>query len=68
MATKQHHRAMTIEEFLAPLHIDDQIVLDLSREMSKTFTELSAKSETQFLPTPISESLLRRVNVADRGR
>ncbi|KAJ4421826.1 hypothetical protein N0V82_003525 [Gnomoniopsis sp. IMI 355080] len=35
--------------------------------MSKTFTLLAANSETQFLPTPISESLLRRVDGGDSG-
>lgn len=68
MASKQQQRAVSLDEFLSPLRIDDRTVLELSRDMSRTFTELSANSETQFLPTPISESLLRRVNGADRGR
>lgn len=59
---------MSVDDFLAPLHIDNETVLGLSREMSRTFTELSANSDTQFLPTPISESILRRVTGADRGR
>lgn len=68
MAFKQRQQPVSIEDFLAPLRIDDETVLELSREMSRTFVELSANSDTQFLPTPISESLLRRVNGADRGR
>lgn len=72
MASKQPQNLDTgpvsIDEFLAPLHINNKIVLELSREMSETFTHLSANSESQFLPTPISESLLRRVDSADSGR
>lgn len=68
MASKQPQQARSIDEFLIPLRIDDTVVSNLSREMTKTFIDLSATSETQFLPTPISESLLRRVSGADRGR
>lgn len=68
MASKQRQHTVSIEDFLTPLRIDDGTVLELSREMSRIFVELSANSDTQFLPTPISESLLRRVNGADRGR
>ncbi|KAF3767453.1 hypothetical protein M406DRAFT_69597 [Cryphonectria parasitica EP155] len=68
MSSEQRRRPVSVEEFLTPLRIDDTIVHDLSLEMARTFTELSAKSEVQCLPTPISESLLRRVNGADRGR
>ncbi|ROW09518.1 hypothetical protein VMCG_02286 [Cytospora schulzeri] len=68
MASPQQQPPTSIEEFLRPLHIDDNTVLKLSRDFATTFTELSAKSENQFLPTPISESLLRHVNGADRGR
>ncbi|KUI55109.1 Hexokinase-1 [Cytospora mali] len=68
MATQQQRDPQSIEEFLKPLQIDDDTVFQLSRDFASTFTELSAKSENQFLPTPISESLLRHVNGADRGR
>ena len=57
-----------LESFLRPLHIDDSLVLRLSRELCTTFKELSAESTDQFLPTPISESLLRRTDGADHGR
>lgn len=57
-----------LEEFLEPLHIDDRLVLQLSRELAREFKQLSAESSDQFLPTPISESILRRVNKADHGR
>jgi hypothetical protein len=68
MASPQQQRPPSIEDFLKPLQIDDDTVLKLSRDFASTFKELSAKSENQFLPTPISESLLRHVNGADRGR
>lgn len=68
MASPQQQRPPSIEDFLKPLQIDDDTILKLSRDLASTFKELSAKSENQFLPTPISESLLRHVNGADRGR
>lgn len=72
MASKQQRNLgpnpVPIQEFLTPLHVDDELVLELSRDMSKTFTRLAANSESQFLPTPISESLLRRVDDGDSGR
>lgn len=49
----------SLDEFLRPLAIDEQTVLQLSRELASTFRSLSAESLDQFLPTPISESILR---------
>ena len=46
----------------------DEAVLRLSQELYLEFMKLSTKSDNQFLPTPIGESLLRRVDGADRGR
>jgi hypothetical protein len=51
--------ALNLDEFLQPLAIDTQTVLELSRELESTFRTLSAESLDQFLPTPISESILR---------
>ena len=51
--------ALSLDEFLRPLAIDSQTVLELSRELEMTFRRLSAESPDQFLPTPISESMLR---------
>jgi hypothetical protein len=48
-----------LDGFLQPLAIDDETVLELSRELASTFRKLSAESLDQFLPTPISESVLR---------
>ncbi|KAK3312399.1 hypothetical protein B0H66DRAFT_397920 [Apodospora peruviana] len=51
---------MTVEdEFLKPLAIDSKLVLELSRDMATTFEKLCKESEDQFLPTPISESIMR---------
>ena len=55
-------------DFLRPLHIDDRIALDLSRDMAAVFRHLSAESQQLFLPTPISESMLRPVDGLDHGR
>lgn len=36
--------------------------------MALNFKELAARSTEQFLPTPISEALLRDIDGNDRGR
>jgi hypothetical protein len=59
--------APSIEDFLQPLAIDAGKVLELSHEFASTFRKLSAESLDQFLPTPISESILRPA-VRDSGR
>lgn len=68
MASGQQPHQQSLDDFLRPLEITDDTVLELSRELHDTFLQLSDKSDNQFLPTPISESLLRRVDGADRGR
>jgi hypothetical protein len=68
MASGQEPPQQSLDDFLQPLRITDEAVLVLSRELYIKFSELSTKSDNQFLPTPISESLLRRVDGADRGR
>lgn len=55
-------------DFLRPLAIDTDLVLRLAKELTSTFRQLSDESETQFLPTPISESILRPVAGKERGR
>ncbi|KAM7198581.1 putative hexokinase [Naviculisporaceae sp. PSN 640] len=50
---------MSIDEFLKPLAVDPHLLLDLSREMTSTFERLCRDSGDQFLPTPISESIMR---------
>jgi hypothetical protein len=59
--------ALSLDEFLRPLAIDSQKALELSRELETTFRCLSAESPDQFLPTPISESMLRPAG-RDHGR
>lgn len=58
----------SLEEFLRPLAISSSVVHELSRELAETFRSLSAESLDQFLPTPISESILRPVAGRDHGR
>lgn len=57
-----------IEEFIKPLAIDDTTVHALSHELYRTFQHLSANSLNQFLPTPISESILRPTAGREKGR
>ncbi|KAK3307563.1 uncharacterized protein B0T15DRAFT_182400 [Chaetomium strumarium] len=59
--------APSLDDFLQPLAIDARKVLELSHEFASTFRRLSAESLDQFLPTPISESILRPA-VRDSGR
>ena len=48
-----------IEDFLKPLAVDLSKLHSLSKKFCHTYGQLAAKSQNQFLPTPISESLLR---------
>ncbi|KAG8166903.1 hypothetical protein KVR01_002592 [Diaporthe batatas] len=65
---EQDQFPQSLDDFLQPLRLTDQTVLKLSQELFIKFSELSTESDNQFLPTPISESLLRRIDLADRGR
>lgn len=56
-----------IEEFLRPLRIDATLAHQLSLELCKTFQRLAAESLNQFLPTPISESILRPTAGSEKG-
>jgi len=49
----------SVEEFLQPLHIDVQKCHALARSLWITYVKLAKESEEQFLPTPISDSVLR---------
>ncbi|KAI5867016.1 hexokinase-7 [Durotheca rogersii] len=57
-----------LEEFLRPLYMDAAKAHALSRELYETFRQLSAHSLNQFLPTPISESILRPTEGKEKGR
>lgn len=57
-----------LDAFLRPLAIDTTLVLQLAKELTSTFKTLSRESEDQFLPTPISEPILRHVAQSDSGR
>jgi hypothetical protein len=48
-----------IEHFLEPLYIDIPKIHSLARAFATTFERLAARSLDQFLPTPISDSVLR---------
>ncbi|KAL8372128.1 hypothetical protein RB595_001768 [Gaeumannomyces hyphopodioides] len=50
--------AKPLADFLQPLRIDAVLVHKLAQDLSEAFVELAAKSDDQFLPTPISQSIL----------
>ncbi|KAH8678737.1 hypothetical protein BGZ60DRAFT_401725 [Tricladium varicosporioides] len=47
-----------LDEFLRPLEIDIPKITSLAKSLSCTFTRLAKESQDQFLPTPISDSIL----------
>ncbi|KAH8809101.1 hexokinase family protein-like protein [Xylogone sp. PMI_703] len=51
--------AQSLEDFLQPLAVDVPKLCDLSRRLCETYNTLAATSQAQFLPTPISDSILR---------
>ncbi|KAK3352385.1 actin-like ATPase domain-containing protein [Lasiosphaeria hispida] len=57
-----------LRAFLKPLSFEFGSVVSLSQELALTFKHLSAQSLSQFLPTPISESILRQAAASSRGR
>jgi hypothetical protein len=54
-----------IHRFLEPLSIDVDRSYELSRKFLANFRDLAANSRDQWLPTPISESILR--HLSDQG-
>ncbi|EJT74711.1 hypothetical protein GGTG_08549 [Gaeumannomyces tritici R3-111a-1] len=50
--------AKALAEFLQPLRIDAALIHKLAQDLSETFVHLAANSDDQFLPTPISQSIL----------
>lgn len=57
MASKS--QPLSLDAFLLPLQIDIPTIHGLARSLCSTFNTLAAQSKDQFLPTPISEELLR---------
>ncbi|KJZ79757.1 hypothetical protein HIM_00471 [Hirsutella minnesotensis 3608] len=64
-SSKPAPAATTLDDFLAPLHIDLERCHTLAHRFLDNFATLAAQSSEQFLPTPISESILRPI--ADHG-
>ncbi|KAI1462035.1 MFS general substrate transporter [Annulohypoxylon moriforme] len=56
-----------IDDFLKPLSIDEAKAHALAHELCRSFQDLSADSLNQFLPTPISESILRPTAGREKG-
>lgn len=44
----------SIETFLKPLYLDDDLLHDLAYRWSKLYRELALTSDEQFLPTPVT--------------
>jgi hypothetical protein len=60
--------AANLDDFLRPLYIDIDTVQSLSRELGETFRQLARDSPEQFLPTPITEPILRPPAGVEKGR
>jgi hypothetical protein len=60
--------AASLDAFLQPIHIDLETVQSLSRELEETFRQLALNSAEQFLPTPITEPILRPPAGVEKGR
>lgn len=58
----------SLQQFLAPFQVDKDKIWRLSESFAETFEALSAQSATQFLGTPISDSILRSVSSQGSGR
>lgn len=58
MTTDIPEASLGLETFLEWIRVDNDRVYKLSQEFSSTFTRLAAESMDQFLPTPITESIL----------
>jgi hypothetical protein len=56
-----------LEDFLQPLNVDIPKVHNLARSFCTTYARLAAESHDQFLPTPVSDSVLRPTG-NDEGR
>ncbi|TQN63800.1 Hexokinase-1 [Colletotrichum shisoi] len=57
-----------LQRFLQPLQVDSQKIHTLSRLFHANFKLLALDAQDQFLPTPISESILRPVSQRGHGR
>lgn len=57
-----------IHRFLEPLSIDVDRSYELSRKFLANFRHLAANSRDQWLPTPISESILRHLTGQGAGQ
>jgi hypothetical protein len=57
-----------IHRFLEPLSIDVDRSYELSSKFLANFRDLAANSRDQFLPTPISESILRPLTDQGAGQ
>jgi hypothetical protein len=49
----------SIEDFLEPLSVDLDKIHSLSQRFLVAFEKLASDSQNQFLPTPISDAILR---------
>ncbi|KAK7403132.1 hypothetical protein QQX98_011122 [Neonectria punicea] len=60
--------APSIRDFLGPLDLDLDKAHALSQAFLRTFEKLALESPNQFLPTPITESILRPAHEGTQGR
>jgi hypothetical protein len=57
-----------LDKFLEPMQIDTDKSHALVDAFYQNFTKLAAEVSGQFLPTPISDSILRPIAGTGRGR
>lgn len=57
-----------LQKFLQPFAINLDTCHELSKRFLDNFAHLAAESPDQFLPTPISESILRPIANTGSGR
>ncbi|KPM39798.1 hypothetical protein AK830_g6791 [Neonectria ditissima] len=57
----------SIRDFLEPLELDLEKAHSLSQAFLRTFEKLALESQNQFLPTPITESILRPAHEGNQG-
>ncbi|RFU29482.1 hypothetical protein B7463_g6856, partial [Scytalidium lignicola] len=51
--------SQSLEDFLQPLKVDTPKLCTLAKTLCETYITLAATSQAQFLPTPISDNILR---------
>lgn len=49
----------SLDDFLRPLAVDLDKIVELAKRLEITYRRLAMESQNQFLPTPISDNILK---------